>query len=1074
MAQYDGSIRINTQIQTKQAQINLTTLENRMVKTAGKIASLRSKMDSLKDAKIPTQEYKNLENEISSLEKKLLPVYDKQERFLETGGKEGSNAYKRMAYDAETLERKLQMAESEMKRLVDSGKAFTLGSETKEYEKLGNDLKYAESEMELLKKKHDLVEEKAKSTGNQYKKLGKTGKSAFSVMSKGAEVAKSGIKKIGAFAKSAFAKFNSSANKSGGTISKFSSRLKGILSSLLIFNWVTKAFNSMVSGLKEGFSNLYNDNKKFANAVNGLKASVLTLKNSIASAFAPIVTVAIPYLQSLVNTISVVMDKIAQFAAAITGQKTYLKAVKQTTAAIEDQGKKASKSNKKQLSGLDKLNNLSKEGKSNDGGDSAGTGEMFKEVKVGSNFEDLAEKFRKMWGKADFTDLGTFLGQKLKEGLENIPWADIQKTAEKVGKSFATLINGFVKVPGLAYTIGNTIAQAIDTGIRGLNSFAKSLDWGAVGTFIEDGINGVLTNIDWATVISAASFFGAGIATLLNNALTPDVFQNIGTTIGKGINTAITFAHSFLTTFNWSQFGSGIAIGLNSAISSVDWSLVGTTFGNALNAFFSTLGSFAEQFDWSGFGESIGNAVSNAVKAFDWAGVGKSLSIFVNGLLSTLKSFIDKTDFKSLGKGITNAISTFFGSLNWKTIGGGMASFATSIYRFFIGLVQGVDWKGIPEKIITSIGDFFAGIDYANFFGSVGEWIATAIVAGIDLLAGIGDAIADAWDGVVDYFSRYIEDSGGNIMKGLFNGIIDGIKGIGKWIKNNVFDPFINGFKKVFGIHSPSTVMATQGGYIMSGLLNGLKSGITAVLNWLKNLPGWFKEKFVAVYNAVKRALSGVKDWLIGIFSKAWDGIKSYWSSVGSFFSDVWKAIKGVFGGVISWFKNKFSAAWTAVKNVFSTGGKIFDGIKDGILSGLKTVINGIISGINKVIAVPFNGLNSALKKIKSVSIAGLKPFDWMPTLAVPQIPKLATGAVIPANKEFMAVLGDQKHGRNLEAPEELIRKIVREETAGLDRGGGDITLNLTVECEGYKLLQLIQKLDKEQYSRTGKPSFQM
>ena len=54
--------------------------------------------------------------------------------------------------------------------------------------------------------------------------------------------------------------------------------------------------------------------------------------------------------------------------------------------------------------------------------------------------------------------------------------------------------------------------------------------------------------------------------------------------------------------------------------------------------------------------------------------------------------------------------------------------------------------------------------------------------------------------------------------------------------------------------------------------------------------------------------------------------------------------------------------------------------------------------------------------------------------LTLPQIPMLAQGAVIPPNREFMAVLGDQTHGKNLEAPEDLIRKIVREESGSMDQ----------------------------------------
>ena len=84
----------------------------------------------------------------------------------------------------------------------------------------------------------------------------------------------------------------------------------------------------------------------------------------------------------------------------------------------------------------------------------------------------------------------------------------------------------------------------------------------------------------------------------------------------------------------------------------------------------------------------------------------------------------------------------------------------------------------------------------------------------------------------------------------------------------------------------------------------------------------------------------------------------------------------------------------------------------------------------------------------RNVFIAGLNKIkftfpDWVPGMGGKsfginlqpiqklQIPRLATGAVIPPNREFLAVLGDQKSGNNIEAPEDLIRKIVREESGG-------------------------------------------
>ena len=167
------------------------------------------------------------------------------------------------------------------------------------------------------------------------------------------------------------------------------------------------------------------------------------------------------------------------------------------------------------------------------------------------------------------------------------------------------------------------------------------------------------------------------------------------------------------------------------------------------------------------------------------------------------------------------------------------------------------------------------------------------------------------------------------------------------------------------------------------------------------------------------------------------------WSGLTSGASAAWNGIKSVFSSVANWFKDIFSKAWEAVKNVFSTGGKIFDGIKDGIVNAFKAVVNAIITGLNKVISIPFNTINGILNGIRSINILGMAPFSglWRQNpLSVPQIPYLAQGAVIPPNHQFMAVLGDQKNGNNLELPESLLRKAIREE----GRGAQNITIAFT------------------------------
>lgn len=187
------------------------------------------------------------------------------------------------------------------------------------------------------------------------------------------------------------------------------------------------------------------------------------------------------------------------------------------------------------------------------------------------------------------------------------------------------------------------------------------------------------------------------------------------------------------------------------------------------------------------------------------------------------------------------------------------------------------------------------------------------------------------------------------------------------------------------------------------------------------------------VWEGIKKVGRGLLD-LMNPIGGLQDDFKSLWEKVASGAVAAWDGIKSAFKSVPEWFQGKFRDAWQKVKDVFSTGGRIWSGIKEGIENTFRTVVNAIIRGMNTIIAVPFNKINSMLNTIRNAHFLGISPFQNMwgvNPLPVPQIPMLARGAVIPANRQFLAVLGDQHNGNNLEAPESLLRQIVREEAGG-------------------------------------------
>jgi hypothetical protein len=231
-----------------------------------------------------------------------------------------------------------------------------------------------------------------------------------------------------------------------------------------------------------------------------------------------------------------------------------------------------------------------------------------------------------------------------------------------------------------------------------------------------------------------------------------------------------------------------------------------------------------------------------------------------------------------------------------------------------------------------------------------------------------------------------------------------------------------------------------------------------------------------------------VKNWdtVKAAGAKAWEFIKNAWNAasewfkntiitpISNFFSGMWNGLKNgaknawngitsVFSNVTNWFKTQFTNAWTAVKNVFSTGGKIFDGIKDGIASTFKTVVNGIIGGINRVIAIPFNAINSALNKLRNLSFLGISPFTWLPRIGVPQIPKLAQGGWIGANNPQLAIVGDNKREGEIVAPESKIREQVKQAIAEMGTIGQKFVMDLNLKIQTDDGRTLIKKINDVQ-----------
>ena len=432
-------------------------------------------------------------------------------------------------------------------------------------------------------------------------------------------------------------------------------------------------------------------------------------------------------------------------------------------------------------------------------------------------------------------------------------------------------------------------------------------------------------------------------------------------------------------------WAANIADTLNGFIARLDWRLVGSTLAQGLNTALIFADTLVQGIHWDTLGNGIGNGMNQCVKELDWEALGRLMIAKWKIVFETLHGFIQTFDFGALGDAFARATMAAINNIDWPQAAADLVSGAAGLLESLAHWIDGLDW----QQIGSTIAECITNIDYAELAQAILDLLSAAVTGLADGLSALaGHLVGDFIQGVKQWFDDVqtqaaVAGYGDDVAKYLGNGFINGLEalwnGIGQWIYDHIFTPFKNGICEAFGIHSPSTEAKSWGSYISQGLLDGLASKWENITGWLRDL----KQNFV----------------------DAWDNIRAKttetFNSLGQTISDIW----------------------------------------NGISSTIKNAVNGIIGFINRMISAVVTGINAVINALNGLSFdlpdifgGGHVGFN-ISTLTAPQIPYLAQGAVIPANREFLAVLGDQNHGTNVEAPLDTIKQAVAEVMEDLQAG---------------------------------------
>ena len=769
------------------------------------------------------------------------------------------------------------------------------------------------------------------------------------------------------------------------------------------FMLLRSMFTHLFELVKTGFDNLVIYSKRagteFHKNVNLLYNDLRQLGASLTTAFEPILNVVTPILDYLIQKLIAATNALAQFFSALTGKKFYTKAIRQNK-DYADSLNSAAKAAKNLTTGIDELNILSDD-KSGSGSNSGADGSGYETDAVADKYKDLAEMVKDAWADADFTEIGRMFGEKLKEALDNIPWDGIKASLRKIAKCIATFLNGFLETPGLFTEIGVTIAQAINSAFEFVDSFVENFHWSSLGTAIAYLIIGALDTLDWTLINKTAKGLAQGIVDAINAALqTEDLWKKIGTAISNTINSAITFAKTFVNGLDWASLGTAIGNLLGNAIAGIDYDGIGETFAGFVNGVFTAVLNFSKTFPWTDIAKNFASGVNTALKNIDWKTVKDGFDSFCSGLGSNLNTaitnidwelvgttlgnsiktlfsglgkFLAKIDFKKIGSDFASAINKAVKTIDWKEAGGTINSLITGVCTLINTLIDEVDWYELLKGVGTAMSEidwdtilktvfkvFAAKWTFKNLFKWV-SWAAiwnelkTSVVEGISKKFGIGSDDGE------------INTVGENIVSGLLKGITRACLPAPLQTALDCFNAITDIVKKIFGIHSPSTVFAEIGGNIVAGLINGITGKFTdcknKVLEWANKVNEWFSgTSFGKICKETwethgQNIITGFKDKIGNAYTTTKDNITTWatkakeWFNNSSFGGVNMETWTGYANDIISGFKTKVGNAYTQTKDNITTwaskakewfNSSSFGGVNNGTWT---TYANDIITG---------------------------------------------------------------------------------------------------------------------------------
>lgn len=994
--------------------------------------------DEISNSNIKTTAYQILEDSLQRLDTQFEQVATaQQEIFARNQSATSSPAFLALESAAEKLGRQYDELLAKKKQL-DSGTTTAQPTEKVRTAPItGNYAKTASEESEkalnALNKEISKTDAKERSLVNTNSRLG----SSFKNVSQSADSAKT---KTGGI--------SSIFSRMGGVVSGLGKRLTGLAQNFtsttnsannasfsigrmvgmsILYSTVFGMISKVNSGIMTGINNLAQYSSATNASISSMMSALTQLQNSLATAFAPILSVVAPILTAFINMLSRAITYVGMFIAALTGQKSFTKAkavqedyaaslqktskssnsAAKSTKKNANATKKANKEMQTYLSGLDEIRQYQKEKDntpssnstpSTGGGGGGGytgpsIGDMFEKVPIESSIVDIAKKIKNLIKKEDWEGLGAYIASGINKGLQKIYDAI---NWNNVGPKITYFVNAFTRtfnslVDHIDWDLmGRTVGAGINTIVNTLNLLIEGINWKNLGSKIATGINGLFNEVNW---------------------------NNVGRLFANKINVPFQMLEGAVNTLNWAKIGTSIGGFLNGAINQIDVKSIGTSLSGLALGILTTLDNALTTTNWS----QLGTKLATLLTSIDWVGIFVS-AISVAGKAITALTQLGVSFMDNLAKGITNGTQQFIS----KGLSA-LTSFTANLRRNAGKLVDsGLNLMlNLAKGIANSLPDIIKNVPQivSNIANTINDNAPKILMAGIQLIGilikGLIQAIPTLIASIpqiivamVNVFTAYNWLSlGKSLITGIKNGIV-AAKSTAVGAMTNTYNGLLNAIKnlpsKLKGLGENGLKEMGNG---ITGKLSGLKTTagkiLTNIIEAVKNLPKELSKKATSAIRDMKTTFKNVD-----------------WGSVGM------NVVKGIAKGVGDF-------AWILVDKMTGLAQKAWEGVKDffGIHSPSrlmrdtvgKMIPAGITVGLEKAFPDTLKTLMNQSEQLANV------PF---------RTPEIATGKIIPAKAS--AVIAQKQNSTNsnnndvLNLLEQLLSVTKSLESDNSGNNGGD------------------------------------